>query len=411
MKILYVTRLFSGLENSFYVKNWRPSGVPTIYRVIEELDRFHTPHFIFTVKDDGEGCFSNWNKSKNQKFNITGLKNNIYIISGIGFFPKYFGRRLRVALREIRQFLSIIIEVIKFRPEVIYCDHANVLVGGILSRVQSRIPVIFRVMGVDGFMRQCLTPKSFIQKIYGWSYKSPFSLVICTQDGSGLELWTNTALSRFVRREILLNGVDYDINLSNVDERFLNLPSEKIIILFVGKLEKYKGCYEFVQSILLLKERCNNIHALVIGAGNEKYALKDIIDKEDANSLFTFIDDLPHSQIYVAHSKSDIYVSMNYFGNLSNANLEAIQSNDCMIIPEPQDDIDVVTNSFLNGAVVNVPIKNPIKLSNAIAKLIESEEKRNNMSSSVRKIKKNFIWSWKDRVTAEMKLLKNINNA
>jgi len=102
---------------------------------------------------------------------------------------------------------------------------------------------------------------------------------------------------------------------------------------------------------------------------------------------------------------------MNYFGNLSNANLEAIQSNDCMIIPEPQDDIDVVTNSFLNGAVVNVPIKNPIKLSNAIAKLIESEEKRNNMSSSVRKIKKNFIWSWKDRVTAEMKLLKNINNA
>ena len=37
-----------------------------------------------------------------------------------------------------------------------------------------------------------------------------------------------------------------------------------------------------------------------------------------------------------AHKLCDIYVSMNHFGNLSNANLEAINANDCMIIPSPQ---------------------------------------------------------------------------
>ena len=37
-----------------------------------------------------------------------------------------------------------------------------------------------------------------------------------------------------------------------------------------------------------------------------------------------------------AHTLCDIYVSMNHFGNLSNANLEAINANDCMIIPSPQ---------------------------------------------------------------------------
>ena len=38
MKILYVTRLFSGLESSFINGTWDPTGVPTIYKVIKELD-------------------------------------------------------------------------------------------------------------------------------------------------------------------------------------------------------------------------------------------------------------------------------------------------------------------------------------------------------------------------------------
>jgi len=257
-------------------------------------------------------------------------------------------------------------------------------------------------------MRQCLTPENFIQKFYGWAYKSPFSLVLCTQDGSGVESWTNAALLNSVRREILLNGVDDMMPPLTIDERLLNIPSGKLVILFIGKLEVYKGCYEFVQSVLLLKENYNNIHALIIGVGNESSSLKEIINKEGANDYFTFIDGLPHTQIYAAHSISDIYVSMNYFGNLSNANLEAVQSNDCMIIPASQVDIDIVTNDLLKGAVINVPIKSPISLSNAIDDLIKSEEKRLNMSNAINIIKQDFIWSWKERINTEMSLLRII---
>jgi len=411
MKILYVTRLFSGLEDSFYTKKWNPSGVPTIYRIIEEIDRLHTPRFVFTAKDNGRGYFSKWDESDDQEVTLTGLKHNVHVISGINFFPAWLGRKVRMILREIRQSFSIMIEVVKFRPDIIYCDHANVLVGGILSRIQSEIPVVFRVMGVDGFMRQCLTPENFIQKFYGWAYKSPFSLVLCTQDGSGVESWTNAALLNSVRREILLNGVDDMMPPLAIDERLLNIPSGKLVILFIGKLEVYKGCYEFVQSVLLLKENYNNIHALIIGVGNESSSLKEIINKEGANDYFTFIDGLPHTQIYAAHSISDIYVSMNYFGNLSNANLEAVQSNDCMIIPASQVDIDIVTNDLLKGAVINVPIKNPISLSNAIDDLIKSEEKRLNMSNAINIIKQDFIWSWKERINTEMSLLRIIAGA
>ena len=39
LKVLYVCRLFSGLEESINNRRWRPTGVPTIYRVIDKLKK------------------------------------------------------------------------------------------------------------------------------------------------------------------------------------------------------------------------------------------------------------------------------------------------------------------------------------------------------------------------------------
>ncbi len=409
MKILYATRLFSSLENSFSSKKWKPSGVPTIYRIIEEIDKYHQPRFLFMAKDNGQGYFSTWSESSNQEISISGLKHNVNVISGVNFFPAWMGRKLRIILREIRQSLFFVVEIIRFKPDIIYCDHANVLIGGILSRVQKKIPVVFRVMGVDDFMRQCLTPNNFIQEVYKWAYKSPFNLALCTQDGSGIETWINSALLNADRKEILLNGTDIFALPAIVDQRLLDVPDNKLIILFVGKLETYKGCYEFVQSVLLLlKENYNNVHALIIGVGSEEFSLKKLIEEECADDYFTFINGLPHAQIFAAHSISDIYVSMNHFGNLSNANLEAIQSNDCMIIPRPQVDIDVVTSNLLKDGVVNVPIQDPKSLSNALIELIDSNERRLDMSCTINTIKQNFLWSWQERIDREIDLLKGI---
>jgi glycosyltransferase involved in cell wall biosynthesis len=411
MKILYATRLFSGLENSCTTGVWSPSGVPTIYKIIEEIDKNYTPRFLFTVKDSGSGYCSIWKDSNDQEIVISGLKHSVHVISGINFFPKWLGRKVRIFLRDIRQSLFIIIEIIKFKPDLIYCDHANVIIGGLLARIQNRIPVIFRVMGVDDFMRKCLTPKNLIQGIYKWSYKSPFAMVICTQDGSGVELWLKKGLKRGVTYEVLLNGVDV-VNLCAVkDKNLFRIPDNKVVILFIGKLEKYKGCYEFVESILLMLEKKHqNIHAIMVGTGGEEICLRNTVKKEHATKYFTFIDRLKHEQIFEAHSICDIYVSLNHFGNLSNANLEAIQSNDCMIIASPQYKlgIDVITEKILGDSVIKVPINNSNELADRLIELIYSEEKRNLMSQYIMKRKKDFLYSWDERINYEIRLFKNI---
>ena len=122
---------------------------------------------------------------------------------------------------------------------------------------------------------------------------------------------------------------------------------------------------------------------------------------------FTFIERLPHEQIFAAHKLSDIYVSMNHLGNLSNSNLEAIQSNSCMVVPTQQMDngIDVVTNKLLGNSVVTTPIKSPDILAKALDALISSKDKRSEMSNLIRTKKKEFLWSWDERVAVEMRLL------
>jgi len=408
MKVFYLTRLFSGLESSFLEKKWSPTGVPTIYRIIEEIDRKHKVKFIFTAKDSGTGYFSNWKHEVDQSFFIEGLHHEINILSGINVFPKWFGRRIRMILREIRQAIYIVVYIYKFDPNIVYFDHANVIVAGILSRMMKRTSFVFRVMGVDQFMRDSVMGSSVIHKIYKWSYKSPYNLVICTQDGSGVEMWLKESINHTTPVKVLLNGTDSIVLDDKLDNRLAKLPNDKIIILFVGKLEIYKGCYEFINSIeLLRKESCGKFHALIIGTGSEQQKLHAVVENSDIGEYVTFIESLSHRQILAAHHLCDIYVSLNYFGNLSNANLEAIQSDDCMIIPEYQPNlgIDIITNDLLGDAVVNVPIKQPAELARAILSLIMCKDKRLQLSCSVHKIKQKFLWTWDERVQAEIELL------
>jgi len=411
MKVFYLTRLFSGLESSFLAKKWSPTGVPTIYRVIEKVDKKYDTCFVFTVKDFGHGYFSSWYDPNDRILSINGLNHDVIIVSGINFFPKWLGKKIRTILREVRQIILVLYKIYKFKPDLLYCDHANVIIAAILSRVQKHTLVVFRVMGVNQFMRTSVSGLKIHHRIYSWAYRSPFSLVICTQDGSGVEKWTNQALSINTRREILLNGIDSLTKSDDIDPKFDNLPTNKVIIMFIGKLEEYKGCYEFVQSILSLVDNQNTaIHALIIGSGTEEEKIVNLIKDSGAIKFFTFVKSLPHSQIFHAHSLCDIYVSMNHLGNLSNANIEAIQSNDCMIIPESQIDrgIDEVTTLLLGNSVIRVPIKSPDKLSNALLILINSKSKREAMSRSIKKVKKNFIYSWEDRINTELSILEKL---
>jgi glycosyltransferase involved in cell wall biosynthesis len=415
MKILYVCRLFTGLEQSLYTKTWSPTGVPTIYKIIEKLDSSdNNVRFILTKKDVGNGEFSTWNEKRDKFIKLKGLRNEFYVLSGAEFFPEFLPRKIVMLLRELRQVIKILFNVFRFKPNLIYIDHSNTISAAILARI-TKTPVIYRVMGVYPYMRNVLSGGSLLHRIMKWSYASPFKLVICSQDGSGVEGWLDNALKKNVDREVLINGITKFNNDKKNPVKFNEITEDSFVILFLGKLEKYKGCNDFVSSVLkLIDKGYKDITALVIGSGSQKKILLERVKLEGKESSFIFISNLPHDEVVNAHLRSDIYVSLNKLGNLSNSNLEAMSLGSCIVMPEPNYDngVDVITKNFIGlKSTLYIPREaSEDYLASSLEGLYLDSEKRKLFSHNIMKIASEFIPTWDERITCEIEILKKISH-
>ena len=380
MKILYVVSLFSGLEKSIMDRQWSPQGVPTVYKMMEALDRGEQVKFILTYKNSGRDTLRKWEERKDKEFSLRGLRNPIRVLAGAESYPAKFGRA-RGYLRELRQMIILWCLAQQFRPDLVYLDRANIWSASVLSRFSS-IPVVLRVMGITPGMHGTIGNQRLDYRILRWAYRAPFAAVICTQDGSGGEVWLNRILRRSTPRFLLLNGVNYERMSEEPPAPLDSLPSDRMIVLFLGRLEKDKGCDEFAEAImLLLKNHSNRIHALIVGSGNREKKLKRKINAFSAGHMFTFVSRLPHEKIRHAFAASDVYVSLNRMGNLSNSNLEAISAGLCTILPEslPEKGIDVVIDRLLSkDSVIRIPRKNVVEsLAKTLEYLVENPKERN----------------------------------
>ena len=90
MKLLVVTRLYSGFELSLKNLIWNPEGVPTIYNLINGLADKHNISIIFTAKDSGDTYTSNWKETKDKNIKLKNLNAKIRVLSGIYYFPIFF---------------------------------------------------------------------------------------------------------------------------------------------------------------------------------------------------------------------------------------------------------------------------------------------------------------------------------
>ncbi len=404
MKVLFVTRLFSGLESSARSCKWQPTGVPTIYKIIEKI--VNSPiqlTLIWTAKD----IYSSWNEKNNLKLDIDGLNADVYAVSGMKQYPKFFGYKLRFIFRELKHIFFTVRMYRKLQPDLIYIDNANVYVGALLSRFTST-PVVFRVMGVYPSMKEVLTSNRLIHKLMFWCYSSPFHSVICTQDGSGVEQWLGSAIRDTVPTHVLINGVDL-IPKNTKSNIFSEINFSKTVFLFVGKLTAAKGVLEFLKGFIALQEKYpGKVHALIIGAGELSGELDQLIKINNIENDVTIMSHLSHGEIMEAYKVSDVYVSLNRFGNLSVANLEAMKSGMCVVFPKSQLDcsVDLTTDELIpvDSAVRINSTDDIIGLTKALEYLYLNPGQRDKYRIKMAKVAA-FIPSWNERIENEFNIL------
>ncbi len=411
MKIFFITRLFTGFENSLKKSRWCPEGLPTIYKLINELDKKNTLYLYFLAKDSGKTYTSGWNYKKDMKIAMKELKAQTYVFAGINYFYSFIPKNFAKLLRDLRHLIFLIFLIKKHKPDLIYLDSSNVVIAAIIKILFPKNNIVLRVLGICSFLRSIPNSKRIINKIYKWAFKSDFSAVIGTQDGSGTEIWLNKLLKNSVKRYVLLNGVDTISKDCKFKENYIKIKKvneKKILVLFLGRLEASKGVFFFLEAALNIAKRYKKkIKFIIVGDGS---LYKTIIDKIYRNNMsynFDFLRNIPHSEVLQLQSISDIYISTNKDGNLSNANLEAISANKCMIIPHKRhkENIDIETELLLKDTVLYYKNNNLKSLTEKLKFLITNPKQINKMSQKIQIRKKSFLKSWKERINEEKNIL------
>lgn len=371
---------------------------------MEALDQSgHEPFFIFVCKE----TYMPFVGKKDRVLSIEGLRHPVYLVAcrcQEGPFRKYINDGLQTL---------ILLDLVRWwKPHVAYFSNANFLAAALSARL-TRVPTVLRLMGVYPAERRVLNQKGMAAGIIRWAYRSPFSLVVCTQDGSGGEYWLQKAMRSETPTKLLVNGYSLPSELPEIDPRLRELPEGATVVTHVGKLEHDKGAVEFTEGFLrALKRVGGGLHALIVGVGTMGGKIQNMVKEASAQDRVTLVDRLPHEQIPWVHRLTSVFVSLNRLGNLSNANLEAMRAGCCMVLPRSQlaNGIDEATDRLVpQDAALRISSPCDVEgIADALVFLHQHPEMRDHMKLRMAEAAVSFIPSWKERVDQEMQLIESL---
>lgn len=403
MNILVVSRLFSSFAKPLREGRWPPAGAPAIYKLLEGLadDPEVELSVIFTAKDAETG-------------ERLGTERHRVTVPRLGIEARVLGYRQSSTLREVWHTAVILLYILRTKPDLVYFTNANFVVASIAARLRLAKTVL-RFMGL--FPHEKRVADGGGRALVRWLYRAPFSLALCTEEGSGGAVYLPRLLRSGVPLEVVLNGVDEPKRKTTRAELLAryDLPEAGPVVLFVGRLESYKGARDYADGMLeFFSKTPDACVAVVVGEGALRSDLEQVASLIEADGgIFRLIGGIPHDEVLDWYRFSDIYVSLNMHGNLSNANLEAIACGVCLVLPEsdPESSTDVITDSLIPGdAAIRLP-RNDLAtaLSHVLHELLSSTARREALRNALRQAAPAIIRTWDARIGYEIGRLKELS--
>jgi len=108
------------------------------------------------------------------------------------------------------------------------------------------------------------------------------------------------------------NAVDVDnftplYKRDEILEKELNLSGKKVVT-FIGTFFKYEGLAYAIDAMKIITQARNDIHLLLVGAGNELNNLKTQVKEAELDKYVTFVGRVPFEEVSRYYSLADILV-------------------------------------------------------------------------------------------------------
>lgn len=192
------------------------------------------------------------------------------------------------------------------------------------------------------------------------------------------------------KMKILSNVVDSRelkmINISNGEDikREHKIPTDKIIIGFVGRFTEAKGLIPFIKGLPLYKHQLKNCIFLLVGEGELEQEMKNLIHNLELDDLFIFTGYRKETNIF--YSIMDLFILPSIFEGLPMVILEAMVFD----IPIVSMDVGSISEVVINEETGYLINNNRIDLFiEKIIFLINNKSKCNEFSIKVSQIVEN----------------------
>jgi len=157
-------------------------------------------------------------------------------------------------------------------------------------------------------------------------------------------------------REVILApvGLDMDIIPRTSENKVvlcekLNIPLDKQIILFVGRLDAYKRPLE---AIKLLDDMRDMVYLIMIGTGELDGEVKEVIEKRGLENHILRIKSVPNKEIHKYYQICDYYLNFNTNEIFGMSILEAMYHG-CTVLACHAPGPDFIIQNKISGHLVD----------------------------------------------------------
>jgi phosphatidyl-myo-inositol alpha-mannosyltransferase len=265
----------------------------------------------------------------------------------------------------------------KIKPDVVHCHSIDM--GYIISKTckKNQIPIINHFhSGFFSFKEDDNLRSFLIKKILK---NSNFNKLI-TINKKEFEKNKN----QFNNLTFIPNGVNL-IKLKHIKK-------EKNTLLFVGRIEEYKGLDYLLYSIPLIKNKFTNVTLKIIGDGSHLNTLKNLCKELDIEKNVKFLGKLPHNKLPQEYQKSSIFILPSYTSS-ETFGLVLLESLACKT-PVITTNIVGISEEIKNkNCGIVIKPKNSQELTKAITKILKNPKLAKKMGENGRKmIEEKYNW-------------------
>lgn len=395
MKIFFIFSYYTSFRSSYENGKWMKSGMPAVYKLFEILIE-HKIDFEIIFIERRKTSFVNKFNHKSKK--IEGLNDKVNLIqtNRAKWFPKFiYEYWLFTKIKNIEPNINP-------KKDILYCDRANIGIGAFFKRIL-KTKTILRLHGITTWYIDSFNFIWKLQNFEKWfGFKTNFDHVICSEDGTPGKLLIEEKF-KCKSSTLLFNGVD----VSNDDETKKNSPI--INVLFLSRLDRSKGINHLIDFCKRIEIMNLPISINIVGDGPFKRNVENLIKELNSNKII-YHGSVSHDEIGKFYSQSDIYISFNSLGNLSNTVLESIAYK-CNVITFISDFVskrDINTYNYLKDIFYFVSPENCVEESiEVLKKIISNRQELEIKQRQLIEFKEKHLTSWRDRIEKEILIIKS----